>query len=424
MPRVAVTTIARGAPLEEPGGRLSVVDLDARAEVARAPLPDALHRARDLNPRGGLRGGRGLAAGPGTIALAIHDRILVLGSDWSVERVISHRWAGGIHDIVADESGVWAAIADNDLVVRIDWDGCLTDHWHWRSDRRVRRALGLGSYPPFSRWTDHRDPGHTGVRLDVGHVNAVARRGDDLLITLGVIRRPRAVWPMAGAAVALRAAARVGLGRPAVRAAEFAVASAAGRRLLARGSVAAGRPGFNAKLPPGETWPDWRWALLELPGAAGGLRGRPAARVVTQHRSGGLPVHNAVPFGDLVAVNDSARGQVLALDVRTGTTVASVQIPGELPFPRGLLRLNGNRFLVGVQHPGRLLVVDLGEQRIEDEIPLPDDRDESPYAIAFVPDGFDDPAGRLPATRAGWGIPGGDASASAQATSRSVFAVT
>jgi hypothetical protein len=115
---------------------------------------------------------------------------------------------------------------------------------------------------------------------------------------------------------------------------------------------------------------------------------------------------------DMLVVNDSASGRVLGVDGETGAIVHAVQLPGELPFPRGLVALGDGRFLVGTQWPVALHVVDLPSERIVQRMPLSDDRNESAYAIAPVPAAFRDPA-QLPQTRAGWEIPGADASARA-----------
>ena len=107
--RVAVTTIVRRSGLDVPSGWLRILDLDERRQLAMAPLPDPVHRARDTNPRGGMRGGRGIAATGDRIAIAINDRILVLDSSWRMQGVLSHRWLGGVHELEADEGGLWIA---------------------------------------------------------------------------------------------------------------------------------------------------------------------------------------------------------------------------------------------------------------------------------------------------------------------------
>jgi len=403
----------RSAGPEVPAGWLRVLSADGWHQDAMAPLPDALHRARDPNPRGGCRGGRGLAATPDRLAVAINDRILLLDRDWRVTRTLSHRWLGGIHDIAADGDGIWAACADNDLVVRLDWEGRLLGHWHWRRGRRLRRALGFGWLPSFDRGVDHRDPLGGGFRVDLSHLNALALDGDALLVGLGFVHTPvPLIWPVLRERGS-RCATRVGLGRPAEAAVALWRRSPAAR-------IGARRLGPDlARVTPGKVPVDRgvpadsgsTWAVVELrPRTAR----RPHSRLVAREPAGGVPSHNVLPVGDLLVVNDSAGARVVALDRATGTVVESVELPGELPFPRGLMRLDDGRFVVGTQDPAALTVVDLPAGRVDERIELPDDRGESPYAIAAVPAAFGDP-GLLPTTRAGWGIAGADASPAAAA---------
>ena len=407
--RVAVTTIVRRAPLETPSGWLRVIDIASGEQLAMAPVPDALHRARDRNPRGGMRGGRGIAVTPERLAFAINDRVLVLDAAWSVRGVLSHRWMGGLHDLAADGGGIWAACSDNDLVLRIDWDGRLIDAWHWRADRGIRRALGHKPLPRFDTWADHRDPRGGGARFDVGHVNSVALDGDRVLVGLGLVRPWVMLWHRAAAGRVLRLASRAGLGF----AAEAVLDGL--RRLSekpggpASRSVTAVAPGaiFTfAEGPPGASW-----AIVELSEARENAAGHLGARLVAQHPASGRPAHNLVPCDGLIAVADSPRGTVLGIDRGSGAVVRTVQLPGDHPFPRGMLRLDDGRLAVGTQEPAALTVVDLEAERVCERILLPDDRGESPFAIAPVPAGFEHPAGRLPETRAGWGIVGADASA-------------
>jgi hypothetical protein len=406
--RIAVTTIVRGAGLELPAGWLRVLSTDNWEQLAMAPLPDAVHRALDTNPRGGLRGGRGIASAHDRLAVAINDRVLVLDRDWRVERLLSHPWMGGIHDIAADATGLWATCADNDLVLRMDWDGRPCGMWHWRADRRMRRELGFGWLPSFTRSIDYRDPLEPGLRVDLGHVNAVAPEGDALLVGLGLVRTPiPLLWP-ALRERGTRFAERVGMGGAAARAMALwrrsPLARIGARRLPTDLTLVT--PGQLAIDTGGAGEPGWTWAVAELrPDARGRLR----SRLLARHPARAVPSHNLAVIDDLVVVNESARGRIVGLDRESGAIVRSVELPGDYPFPRGLIRLDDGRFLVGTKWPATLSVVDLAAERVDERIELPDDRDETPYAIASVPEDFGDP-GRLPASRAEWGIEGADAS--------------
>ena len=61
MSRLAVTTQVRHAGQAEYGGYLRILDLDQGAEVSTTPGPDAAYRGEDPNPRGGLRGAKGMS---------------------------------------------------------------------------------------------------------------------------------------------------------------------------------------------------------------------------------------------------------------------------------------------------------------------------------------------------------------------------
>jgi hypothetical protein len=240
--------------------------------------------------------------------------------------------------------------------------------------------------------------------VDVGHVNAVAVDGHALLVGLGFVRPPVPLRWTATREAGLRLARRIRLGRPAEALVERWRAlprNAAGPALLA---VTPGQ--VRVEDAPQER-PGWSWAVVEVTDPLGRAR----ARVVAQQPAGGVPAHNALPLDGLVAVADSARGRLVGVDRQSGAIVRSVQLPGELPFPRGICSLGGARVVVGTRDPAALTIVDLEAERIEERIELPDDRGESPYAVIPLPAAFEDPAGRLPVSRAGWGVAGGDASA-------------
>jgi hypothetical protein len=369
--RAIVTSLVREASLEEPSGFVRVVDLERRKVLATFAMPESRHRARDPNPRGGLRGAKGIGVQGDRLVLANTERLFVLDTAWRLVRAISHPWLAGVHDVLCEPEGVWATCSSSDLMLRFDWDGTLGEHWTWRGDRPLAGELGFASPPRFDPELDYRDPvvAHTGVH-DVAHVNGVARGSDGLLVSLGRILAPRTVRALAARAVGARLAARAGLGPPALR----AVRRRRTRRLVRSEQFAADRfPGSSA-------------ALLAL---------SRDTRVLVRTRDVAVPNHNVLEDDGLLVYNDSNASRLVGVDRTSGRERHAVPIPGSPPFARGLAALGAGRFLVGSQAPHALHAIDLAGGRLVSSLDLGGRPRESVYAVALLPDRFDDPPARL-----------------------------
>lgn len=367
--RVAVTSLVRSARLAEPSGYLSVVDLEDRRVLARDTVPENPHRARDLNPRGGLRGAKGVSVHGDRFVLANSERLFVLGSDWRLEREISHPWIAGVHDVLAEADAIHVACTDCDLLASVSWEGELLDSWSWRSDPALVRALGFDRVAPFAAQLDHRDPliVHTGVH-DLVHLNGFARVADGLLVSFGRIVAARDLRRRARRSRGAAALVRLGAGRPAVAAVRHARAA----WLSARGATTEERRGATSAR-----------VLLPADGSA--------ARVVHRAPDADAPTHNVACWEDLLLYNDSAAGALVAIEPATGRVARRIGIPGAPSFPRGLARLDADRFLVGSQRPAAVHVVDVAESRVVDSIALGGTGTECVSAIAALPDSFSDP---------------------------------
>ena len=397
MTRVAVTTIARGAPREVPSGWLRIVDLPSGRELERSALPESRFIAHDPNPRGGLRGGRGLAVFGDRLVLAGNDWIRILDRGWQERALIEHPLLSSVHDVAADAGGIWVTCAANDCVLRFGWDGALRRTWTWRAHPLVRRRLGQTGAPPVDRGHDYRRDRARNWH-DLAHVNALLPDGDALLVGLGQVRSQGFwLWP----ALSERAVRRGGRAAERLRDAWRATPlTRIGRRWGAGERRAPLPPGVNA-MGRGEG------ALSAVIRLEPNRRGRPRARVVLTRSGARVPAHNLARLGDLLVVNDSASGRLLALDPRSGGAVHEVAVPGAPSFPRGLIELGGGRFLAGNQSPLAVHVIDLPAGTVERSITLPADHGECVYAVAAIPGSFSDPAGRLPATREEWAGTGG-----------------
>ena len=353
---LAFTSVVREARPGETSGFLGVVDLDRREVLSHSPVPESEHRAHDPNPRGGVRGARGLAATGERLVVALSDRLLVFGPDWRVQRELSHPWLGGIHDIALDADGLWVSAANADLVAKVGPDGEILERWSWRDDRELAARLGHPSLPPFREDVDYRDPrALQGGVHNVAHVNAVARGDGSLLVSLGRILPPREV-------ARRRAKARAG-------------------RLAARfGFVRRDRP--PARVPASEI-PGSGFAIVEVPDDR-----RSGARVLLHERGVSVPNHNVVRSGGDLVYNDSNGDRLVAWDLEEGRVRVAVPIPGERAFARGLARLDDGLYAVGSQRPARVHLVDLEAARVIESIELGGDPREAVYAVCVLPDAF------------------------------------
>lgn len=305
------------------------------------------------------------------MVVANAERLFALDRDWTISGEISHPWFGGVHDVLCTAEGVWVTCADSELLAKTSWEGELLDAWSWREDDGLVRALGFRTLPRFEPELDYRDPltAQMGVWNAV-HLNGVAQDGAQFLVSFGRIISASLVRKQRLKAAALRAGRRLGRGLAAGRA--HAVARRRSRRIA-------------AQLWPVERFRDCTTAILRI-------EPKPPWRPrVLLHSSApeGVPNHNLARDGHLLVFNDTNAGCLVGRDLVTGQTVA-VPIPGDPPFARGLAMLSPGVFLVGSQRPAAVHAVDLRERRLLWSLPIGGGELESVYALAIVPDDFDD----------------------------------
>ncbi|HST26202.1 MAG TPA: hypothetical protein VLJ76_09430 [Gaiellaceae bacterium] len=331
--RAVVTSNVRFAEPGTPSAYLRVLDLESGSVLLTTPVPESSFRAVDPNPRGGQRGGRGLSTHDGKLVVANAERLYVLDTSWRLVDELSHPLAGDIHDVLAEERGIWVASTACDALVLLGWDGEAKDVWTYRSDRGLVRRLGLPrrALPRFDPEVDYRDPRNRGDDDDSAHLNSVARNGDRLLVMLGQIQ---------------------------------------GRTET--------------------TWQDSWSAVVELEDRGKGLA-RANASILCRRHGLVVPNHNAALLDGLVVFNDSNAHRLVALDPRTNEERHAVPIPGDPPYARGLARVGDGRWLVGSQRPLAVHDVDLRRGEIVASYPFQAPEDESVYAVCLLPDEFGPP---------------------------------
>ena len=166
--RYLVSTICRGSRPGEASGHLYVVDLERGVEGS-CGVPPCEHLHREPNPRGGIRGGRGLAADGDTVYVANGSEVLRFDRGWQRLAGIGHPWCGNVHDIAVRDDRLWVCSTANDALAVFDAAGRLTDLMD------LRPAAGLaGDGARFAVAVDYRDPaGYPLAETNLLHANGV-----------------------------------------------------------------------------------------------------------------------------------------------------------------------------------------------------------------------------------------------------------
>src|SRR5262245_34773275 len=130
MATILVTTTHRHCRPGEPSGFVYTVDAEAWRLSGSCPVIEPPHLQADPNPRGGMRGAKGIAVVGDTLFLANASVVYRFDSSWNVLSTISHPSCAYIHDIVWHDDSLWVASCCNDLVFRFDGGGRIRHFWN------------------------------------------------------------------------------------------------------------------------------------------------------------------------------------------------------------------------------------------------------------------------------------------------------
>jgi hypothetical protein len=358
MTRIVVTSAVRHAGHERFSGYVRIVDLDDGTTLHVEPVPESPWRGVDPNPRGGTRGAKGVSVYGDRLVVCNSDSVFVVDERLELVTTFSHPLAGAIHDVLAEESGIWVTCTNADLLARFTWEGELAETWSWRDDHVLVGELGFDSIPPTDLSLDYRDPRvlQSGV-TNVVHLNGVTRGREGLLLCFGRILDPAAVSRQARRARLGWMAARLGV-------------------IRRRG------PG-RADMP-----------ASEIPGSSSAvvLRRDDGTALLMLHRTGiGLPDHNVLAGEAMLIVNETNDGRLVAHDLDPPAEAAAATVPGSPSFARGLAHLRHQVYLVGSQRPLAVHAIDLDAAVVAETFELGGEENESVYAIAVLPDTFSTP---------------------------------
>jgi hypothetical protein len=152
-------------------------------------------RELDPNPRGGMRGGRGIAVRDGEIFVANFDTVYRYDRSGGFTPFVSHPSCSDIHEIAFKGDLLLVTSTRNDLLLAFDEDANLARHYNARAWSGVRERLGWEEPNRFevksiySGRIDFRDPtSHDKASCDTAHVNSVCVCPDgEALVTMGLV---------------------------------------------------------------------------------------------------------------------------------------------------------------------------------------------------------------------------------------------
>ena len=321
-------------------GFVCTVDPSEKRVLGRCPIiePPLIHA--DPNPRGGMRGAKGIAVFEGTVFFANHSSVFQFDAEWKPIREITHPSCASIHDIVYGDDGMWVTSSRNDLVLALDLAGHILRHINLRAIPEVRHTFGwiepnlLRDEDILAGTIDFRDPRCPRYETSDGaHVNSIAfLPTGDLLVMMGFIQ-PRSI---AGAHDAI-ANAPMNLNP--------ATGTSAIVRLRADGPVE-----FPVILNNADT-----------------------------------PTHSLMVEADATVLFDDTRtGEVVRLHPETGRE--TLRLKATEKFLRGICRISDDVVVVGTQEG--LTFLDLPRERIIGAMALSANPNESVYDIKVLPEHF------------------------------------
>ena len=184
---VATTVVRESIRGKQTTGYIYDVDWDAREVVRRLPVPEPSFPESDDNPRGGVRGGRGVAVTPKGIVVANYDTLYVYDDDWNVVDSFTHPLFVGIHEIDWDGAHFWAAATAIDAVLKVGLDWSVEAAWDPHEAPGFER-FGLRPRPhPLDGTVDYRV--RQAPLLNECHVNGVACRNGATVVNCGLVRK-------------------------------------------------------------------------------------------------------------------------------------------------------------------------------------------------------------------------------------------
>ena len=366
--KLIVSTTIRQVGAEKKSGYLYTVDLEKQEVIQRSSIAEPPYRKVDLNPRGGMRGSKGIAIYSNKIAITNTSAIFLYDNNWHLIRTISHPSCAGIHDIIFQEDTIWATASRSDMVFQFDFEGELLNSIYLREPNSLRNKINW--HPPillskeeiFSEKIDFRDPRtHDLETHDNAHINSICELENGvLLVSLGLILKSDFLNLL--------------------RLKRWLKDKKLWEKFLALNRKINQRLNFRKKMHSDLVFQPTtgRSAIVRI-----SQDGDIAPLLVLNEKI--VPSHSLLPLSENRFVYlDTTEGKVLEINSKTGQVLVSTKITEG--FLRGVTQLSKNELVLGSK--GELIFFDLEKHIIKKRLQITDVPQESVFDIEILPPNF------------------------------------
>lgn len=194
--KILISTTNRHVPVDQPTGYLFVYDFDKKEVVRRSTIVEPPFLNENPNPRGGLRGLKGISIYDNHIAMVNSSTVFLYDSKWKPIRYFYHPSCSSLHELVLSEKEIWVTSTSNDLLFCFDTMGKLRKYIDARTfkslinDCNWKPKTFITEEQVVNGKIDFRDPRtHDMVETDHAHVNSVMQSPNgDLLVSCGLLK--------------------------------------------------------------------------------------------------------------------------------------------------------------------------------------------------------------------------------------------
>lgn len=364
-----ISTTRRHTPANEISGKLISFDLAAKAVIRESEIIEPPFRDLNPNPRGGIRGLKGISVSGELLAIANSSSIFVYDRIWNLVANIEHPSIAGIHDIFFSGDEIWVSSARNDVIARIDLSGTIRELIDIRTlgaykNASAKSSTSMQSKADFiSGKINFRDPTtHDEAGADSAHVNSVYLGADgNLYFSCGLIRSTDHIRLVRWKSML----ARFGILNPILKLNDFVISKIVQKAKKNKNETIAkpfsGKSLFLKKTKDGEVI-----KILELTGVS-------------------VPSHSIRYLsGDEFAYLKTNEGTILILEGSTGKLRNQFKVGNN--FLRGFTKLNDDICVAG--DGNEIVVLNFGTGEIISRHEISTDKNENVFDIFVLPDGF------------------------------------